>query len=286
MLSELAARLLETPPVLSAWSFALITSWLFGCCWGSFLNVCIWRLPRRESVVFVPSHCTSCGHPIAWYDNLPVLSFLVLRGCCRHCKKRYSARYAVIEALMGLLFVLMLLGAVRFFGNPFMVLRLWAAAWYFCGCAYLDARFRLIPDALSYPVLGYAVLLALLCPEAWGFDCSAVAALGQMALPALLWGALPGLFVLLGKVLFRRLPLSWGDVKMMLVSGALLGGTATLFIVWLGSTLGCLWGLLPMRRNHEKKPVSVPLAPFLAASAAVCLALSPYLQNLWRGIKS
>ena len=88
----------------SCLAFALIAIFIFGSCWGSFMNVCIWRMPRRESVVTAPSHCTACGADIRWYDNLPVISYIVLRGKCRACHTHYSCRYFIVEVIMGLLF--------------------------------------------------------------------------------------------------------------------------------------------------------------------------------------
>ena len=86
--------------------FAFFAVFVFGSCLGSFLNVCIWRLPLGESVVTAPSHCTKCGYEIRWYDNIPIVSYLVLRGRCRCCREPYSCRYLVVEALTGVLFVL------------------------------------------------------------------------------------------------------------------------------------------------------------------------------------
>ena len=93
---------LEYPELLT---IALVAVFAVGSCFGSFLNVCIWRLPLGESIVSVPSHCTKCGYEIRWYDNIPIISYLVLRGRCRNCREPYSPRYLIVEALTGLLFV-------------------------------------------------------------------------------------------------------------------------------------------------------------------------------------
>ena len=93
-------------------AFAVFAAFAYGACLGSFMNVCIWRMPRGESVVNAPSHCTKCGAHIRWYDNLPVISYLVLRGRCRSCHAPYSPRYFAVEVLCGALFVAVFPGNV------------------------------------------------------------------------------------------------------------------------------------------------------------------------------
>ena len=90
----------------AVWAVVFFWIFAFGACWGSFLNVCVWRIPRGESLSKAASHCTSCGKCICWYDNLPVISFLILRGRCRHCRSSYSSSYFWVELCCGVLFVL------------------------------------------------------------------------------------------------------------------------------------------------------------------------------------
>ena len=141
---------LEYPELLT---IALVAVFAVGSCFGSFLNVCIWRLPLGESIVSVPSHCTKCGYEIRWYDNIPIISYLVLRGRCRNCREPYSPRYLIVEALTGLLFVAVFLKVGLSAQPPATLALYWVMVLLCVTTSWIDVEHRLIPDATTYPAL-------------------------------------------------------------------------------------------------------------------------------------
>ena len=142
----LCMPLAEIAPLAMVITFAFI----FGSCLGSFLNVCIWRIPLGESVVIVPSHCPKCNHKIRWFDNVPVIGFLALKGKCRDCKEPISPRYIIMELLVGLLFtfpaILIYMNSGRLQDLIALTIILSVAV----PCAFIDIEYRKLPDKLTY----------------------------------------------------------------------------------------------------------------------------------------
>ena len=251
------------------WGSAIFAAFALGACLGSFLNVYIWRIPRGESVVTAPSHCTSCGAEIHWYDNLPVISYLVLRGKCRHCHTPYSCRYLVVEALTGVLFVAVLLKTGLACQVPAVIPLYWWCILLAISSAWIDAKFRIIPDALTYPAIFYGILLHALLPSA----CGASTWIGG-ALYALISALLPGIFLAVfsigGKKMTGKDVLGWGDVKFITACGALLGFPGALFVLLGGSLSGTVYGVILSRyRRKALKNCAIPFGPFLAAAAVI-----------------
>ena len=133
---------------------------LFGLAFGSFLNVCIYRLPRGLSVVAPRSACPKCKQPIAFYDNLPVLSWLILGGRCRHCKTKITPRYLLIELLTGLLF----LACYWYFGLTLATLKYCVFGFLLLGLIFTDAETKLLPDKMTLPGLALGLVFSLLVP--------------------------------------------------------------------------------------------------------------------------
>lgn len=231
---------------------------LVGAALGSFLNVCIYRWPLGESVVRPRSRCPGCHTVIPWYDNIPVLSWLILRGRCRRCGRPISVEYPAVELAVALIWLGMAvwqgpgLGAVR--GALFLTLLL--------GIAILDARHRIIPDQLSLG--GTALGLAL---AAWpGGFALATAAIGAAAGYLFMWAIKLG-----GEALLKKPALGIGDIHMMAMIGAFLGVAGALLTVFLGSALGLLIGvpLAWIRGQLEALGTYLPLGTFLAMGATV-----------------
>ena len=248
-------------------TFALISIFIFGSCWGSFMNVCIWRMPRRESVVTAPSHCTSCGADIHWYDNLPVISYIVLRGRCRACHTPYSCRYFIIEIIMGLLFCAVFIKAGLTQQVPGVIASYWILLLFAVAGAWIDAKHRIIPDALNYPAMLLGVVCAGLLPEVWGTKTWYIA-----IIYSLISGAVPGiflaLFAYLGEKITGKEVLGWGDVKFITACGTLLGLPGAFFILLAGSLAGSIGGTLWMLCRRKKLAGStIAFGPFLAGSA-------------------
>jgi len=250
-------------------AFLLLAAFLFGICFGSFLNVCIWRLPLGESIATAPSHCPKCGKPIRWYDNIPLLSFLVLRGRCRNCKAPISPRYFIVELLTGILFALLLLkvGAMR--QPPFTLFVYCAMAMLCVTTAWIDFEHRLIPDATTCPAMLFGVAASAVFPSVWGVTNHLEAGLFALGSGVVAGGAL-ALFALAGRAVAKTEVLGWGDVKFVAAAGILLGLPGAFFTVLTGSLLGMLYGIGCAVRN--RKPIArtaVPLGPFLALGSLV-----------------
>ena len=258
---------LEYPVVLISVLFAIFA---FGACWGSFLNVCIWRMPRRESVVSAPSHCTVCGSDIRWYDNIPVVSYLVLRGRCRVCKTPYSCRYFVVEVVTGTAFILLFLKSAHAMLVPQTVLFYWLGFWYLLGAAWIDAKHRIIPDALTFPVALTTLIFSGFFPEASGHSVWWRAVLTELLTGAVTGSALLIFSVVGKKIAGGREAFGLGDVKMCALLAMLLGVFGTMFSLFAASCFGMTYGVvLAIKRHRSIGKTAIPFAPFIAAGAVV-----------------
>lgn len=254
--------------------FGMICSFIFGCCIGSFLNVCIWRVPRGMSVVSPPSHCPNCGHEIRAWENIPLLSWIFLGGKCSGCHQPISARYFLVELMVGLLYALIFLTViVRLLPAP-ALLFYWVFASILVCSAFTDCETGIIPNQFTYLGLALGLILSPLCPAFW-HTASRPAALLLCAGSALIAGGLMSGCALLGKWIFRREALGWGDVKLVAAAGAMLGLPGAMFMV----TAGCLLALagfpllrLLVRKYRHRK--TLKFGPFLAMGGLLWIFLS------------
>jgi leader peptidase (prepilin peptidase) / N-methyltransferase len=229
-----------------------------GAALGSFLNVAILRWPAEQSVIRPRSRCPGCGTPIAWYDNVPIVSWLVLRGRCRACGQGISIQYPLVELAVAAIWLGMALwlgpGVEAVRGAMFFTLLL--------GIAVIDALHRIIPDQLS---LGGAIIALILA--AWSDAFPFIAALvGGGVAYALMW-----LVKLGAEALFRKPALGVGDIHMMAMVGAFVGLAGALLTILLGSVLGLAIGvpLAWLQGKLEAMGTYLPLGTFLALGAAV-----------------
>ena len=227
---------------------------VLGLAFGSFLNVCIYRLPLDLSVVSPRSACPRCKHSIAFYDNLPVVSWLLLRGRCRHCKTTISARYLFVEVLTASLF----LGCYAYFGFTLATLKFCVFGFLLLGLIFTDAETKLLPDKLTLPGLGLGVLFSLLVPV---HDVASQFLPGVLNLPfsadlaarcfslldSLLGAALGASFIYGAGAAYLRWRgtegMGFGDVKLMAMVGAFLGVKLTILTIFAASLAGSLFGL-------------------------------------------
>lgn len=235
--------------------FVLITAFCFGAIVGSFLNVVILRLPNEgESVVFPASHCTSCMNNLHWYENIPVLSFLVLRGKCSHCKAKISFQYPVVELSMAILSV----GLVQRFGLSI------TTAGYFIFCAallviiWIDIYHQIIPDVISLPGIIIGLLFSYASPALHWQDSLIGILVGggilySIALLYFLWRKVDGM--------------GGGDIKLLAMIGAFLGWQALPFVVFASSLSGTVVGLLAMIKQKKGGQTRIPFGPFLSITA-------------------
>jgi leader peptidase (prepilin peptidase)/N-methyltransferase len=254
---------------------------LFGLAVGSFLNVCIHRLPRRESVVAPASHCPACGHGIAPYDNIPVVSYLLLAGKCRHCGAKISPRYPGVEILTALAFC----GCAVKWGwtSPCFVNSLLLAA--IIVLMFIDYDHQILPNAVTLPGTVAAIALSGFQDPAFYMDrvtyrLTVLVSPGG-GLSALPWvGALLGAMIGAGtlfavatlyELVRKRQGLGMGDVKMMAMVGAFLGWRLAVLTIFLGSALGSLVGVFLMLFHGKSLQTKLAFGTFLGAAAALTL---------------
>jgi leader peptidase (prepilin peptidase)/N-methyltransferase len=225
---------------------------VFGLLLGSFLNVCSLRWPVDESVVRPRSHCPGCGAPIAWYDNVPVLSWIILRGRCRGCGEGISIQYPLVELVTGLIWG----GLVFLHGFEWEALRGAVFLTILLGIAVSDARFYIIPDEFSVGGAICGLALSFFAPSITVVQSLTGAALGFGLLWIVAWA---------GEKAFKKEAMGGGDIKMMAMIGAFLGIQGVLLTIFLASFLGAaIFGPISIRTGKL-----VPFGIFLAAGAAL-----------------
>jgi leader peptidase (prepilin peptidase)/N-methyltransferase len=260
-------------------AFLSVVVGVFGALIGSFLNVVIHRVPREESIAFPASHCPSCGTAIRPYDNIPVVSWAVLRGRCRSCRAPISARYPAVELLTAVLFALTYL-----FHSGGLTLSLpfdlaFVAA--ILALIFIDAEHMILPNVITYPGAVLALVARVVVPNLYG-----VASLGGVQTQLRPWlvsfgGALLGALVgggflwLVGWIWERWRgveAMGLGDVKMMFMVGAFLGWPLTLLTIFVGVLTGSVAGVAVMARSKERDmQMMLPFGIFLGAGALVSL---------------
>jgi len=233
-----------------------------GAATGSFLNVAIYRMPRGESVVAPRSHCTTCERVISWYDNLPVLSWLLLRGRCRGCGQSFSIRYPIVEALTAIL----LLGLSLQFG---WTLGLAFAFYFACSLlvvTYIDLDHQIIPDRITLPGIAVGLVLALVAPAEMRWPAVQSWAIGTLAGGGILWVVAWGYELATG-----REGMGGGDIKLLAMIGAFLGWQGVLLSLMLASFIGSIVGVGWMVARGADSKLAIPFGPFLSLGALVAL---------------
>lgn len=248
----------------------IIIIFLFGLALGSFANVCVYRIPKNQSIVLPRSYCPACRAAIAPGDNIPLLSYFLLSGRCRHCRERISLRYPFAELLMGLLFTGVCLLALNR-GEKLILLPFY---WYFTFSlvvlSLIDFEHYILPDVLTYPLLGAGFLLAVLYPGRLG-----PAEIGSALLRSLIGAAVGGgslwLIGLLGKAVFRKEAMGLGDVKLMAAVGAWQGWEMALFAIFLGALVAALVGVALILLKKAGWGSKIPFGPYLAVGSFLTL---------------
>lgn len=250
---------------------------IFGLFVGSFLNVCIWRLPAEEQVVKGRSHCRACGHTIPWYDNVPLISYVALGGKCRFCKARISWLYPAVELATGFLF----LGAALRFGPNAIGIVYAALAASLLLISVIDAREKVIPDGVTLPGMGLGLMLSFLFPalhadlSRWQGLLSSV--VGLAAGGGFLWaiGAIGGW-------VFKKEAMGGGDVKLMAMVGSVIGWQKILLVnLFLAPLLGSLVGIFLKIRYKESV---IPYGPFLSIGTFAAVLWGDRIMAWYRGL--
>ncbi len=246
---------------MTAMDGLVVVAVLLGLIVGSFLNVCIYRLPRRESIVFPASHCPTCGARIRPWDNVPVLAWLWLRGRCRDCHAAISWRYPLVEAVNGVAYGVI----VARYGVSWEALAVAAFVSALLVITLIDLDYQIIPDRISLPGIPLAWLTAVGLGSLTWFD----ATLGAV-LPAALF---------LAVFFLSRGGMGLGDVKLVAMIGAFLGWQLALLTILAAAISGSLVGVAMMLFQGKGRKTAVPFGPFLSLGAVVSLAWGPRILH-------
>lgn len=229
---------------------------VFGLMWGSFANVVILRLPKGESVVRPRSRCPGCSSAIKWYDNFPIVSWLLLRGKCRQCKAPISARYPLVEFLSGLIFALIYLK----YGQSWVTLEYIVFGWSLLVVSFIDFDHMILPDVFTLSGIVIGLAGAAINPER-----SFINALAGM----LMGGGFLWLIAYLYLLFRKEEGMGGGDIKLLAWMGAVLGWTSIPFIILGSSIVGSIVGLVLAARSGAGLKSTIPFGPYLALAALI-----------------
>lgn len=238
------------------YSFLTLFSFLFGLTLGSFLNVCIHRLPLGQSIIHPPSACPRCGERIRFHDNIPVFSYILLLGRCRACRSPISIRYPIVELITGLLSLALFMryGLTPYYFSFFTFASLLVII------TFVDLEHQIIPDIISLPGILFGILLSFLLKHVEWMD-SLIGVVGG------------GGFLYLVAAVFERLSrregMGGGDVKLLAMIGAWLGWKPLPFIILISSLAGVLLGGLSLLLSGKGLRVKIPFGPFLAMGTLI-----------------
>ena len=236
---------------------------IIGSAIGSFLNVCIYRLPRSESLIFPSSHCIHCNHKLYWFDNIPFLSYLILRGKCRFCARPVSFRYFVVELISASLLLIFYI----YFGlsAKFFIFSILAAA--LIVSSFIDFEHRLIPDIITIPGIFLGLSASFLFPSVLREVNSLNAALNSLA-GILAGGSIIYIMGIVGKLAFKKEAMGGGDVKLMAMIGAFIGWKLVLLTFFLAPFFGAAVGIIIKIR--EKKDI-IPYGPYISIGTIIAI---------------
>lgn len=249
----------------------IVATLVMGLVVGSFLNVCIHRIPLGMSIVRPASRCPYCGFELRWYLNIPILSYLLLGGRCTSCKARISFRYPLVEALTGFLFLLVF----HYFGVSWVTPVYWLFVATLIVITFIDIDHQIIPDAISLPGIVVGFLAAFLIPWLAWYD----SLLGILLGGGSLWLVAEVYHRLTGKE-----GMGGGDIKLLAMMGAFLGWKAVLPVIFFGSLAGSLVGVPLMWFKGADGKLAIPFGPFLALGGLVYLLWGQQLLVWYLGL--
>jgi len=241
---------------------------IFGLCMGSFLNVCIYRIPAQKSIVFPGSACPNCGSAIRFYDNIPLLSYFSLGGKCRQCQTPISFRYPLIELLTGAFS----LGLYLKFGLSIETLVYFLFICVLIVITFIDIDHRIIPDRMTLPGILVFFIAAFAIPSLSWIDS---------LLGIVIGGGSLFLVAVVYHLLAHKEGMGGGDIKLLAMIGALVGWKGVFFTIFVSSAVGTLAGLIIMIITRQNLKLAVPFGPFLSIGAATYIFFGPQLLSLY-----
>ncbi len=262
--------------------FFTAMAFAWGACFGSYLNVCVYRIPLDISTATPPSHCPACKTPIKWYHNVPIFAWLALRGRCASCHQKFSARYMIVELLTAILFTLVwfkldwyggpqLLGLTPMaLGDWLLVPIYWLMIFGLLLGTFVDFDHMIIPDRVSIGGIIIGLILSGACPALHAAPTH-LAGLIEGAIGAAAGFGLLYSVGVIGKLIFRKDAMGFGDVKLLGAIGAFLGWEAILFTVIISSFIGSIVGITLVVMRKSEMQGKIPFGPYLSLAALLWL---------------
>lgn len=242
-----------------------IVTFIFGTIIGSFLNVCIYRVPRGESIVYPPSHCTNCNNSIKWYDLIPIISYIFLRGKCRYCNKHIPIRYPIVELVTGLLYVMIY---IKFgFGIEFAKYIVFTSIMIVIGMIDLDTT------DVYFKISVIGVFLAVIFLAVYHYN-------GLSIINYIYGGALGG-GLLAFIIVVTKGGMGWGDMEICLICGLFLGFKLTFVMLFFSFIIGALIGVLLILSKKKSAKDYIPFGPFVAIAAIFTMLCGQNILNLY-----
>ena len=243
-----------------------------GACLGCFANVCIYRLPKNKQIVSGRSFCPKCKKKINWYDNLPLISFVLLNGKCRNCKRIISSRYFIVELITGISFLLIYSN----FENPQTIIFLSILVLTLIMIFFIDLENFIIPDSLNFTIMGLALLKNFL-PN---FNTSLIHEINQSIIGGMVGYSSIWLIIFLYKTFKKIDGMGLGDAKLMAGIGLLFGWQSIPFVLFVSAILGLIF-VLPSLLNKQKNMRSeIPFGPFIIVACLIYFAQGDLLYSL------
>ncbi len=241
---------------------------IFGLCIGSFLNVCIYRLPKGKSVVTPPSSCRKCGHKLAFWENIPILSYFLLKGRCSKCQERISLKYPLVEFLTGILFLF----CFEKFGTsiPFFSAITLSSA--LVVITFIDLEHKIIPDTISLSGILIGFVFSFFMPNIDWVDSLLGIILGGGILYLVIWAYY---------LATKKIGMGGGDIKLLAMIGAFLGWKAIPFIIFISALTGSIVGIIFLTVTRKERDYEIPFGPFLAFASELQLFFGEKIYSLY-----
>ena len=236
----------------------VVLIFILGLIVGSFSNVCIYRIPRNESIIYPASHCPKCHSNIAPKDNIPLLSFILLKGRCRNCKSKISIQYPIVEFLTGLIYLIIYL----IYGLSIQTLVYIILSSALIIIAFIDLNEEIVPDVISLPGIVIGFIISFFVPYI---------SFVNSALGVLVGGGIILIIGLVGSVIFKKEAMGGGDVKLAAMIGAFLGWRYIVISLFLGFFLGALAGITLIMSKIKSREDAIPFGPFIVLGSFITL---------------
>lgn len=236
----------------------IILLYILGLIVGSFSNVCIYRIPRNESIIYPASHCPKCSTTILAKDNIPLLSYILLKGRCRNCGSRISIKYPVVEFLTGLIYVIIYL--IYGFSIQFLIYLILLSV--LTIITFIDLNEKIVPDVITLPGIVIGLILSFFVPYISFINS---------ALGVVIGGGIILIIALAGFAIFKKEAMGGGDIKLAAMIGAFLGWRYIIISLFLGFFLGALTGIILILSKTKKREDAIPFGPFIVLGSIITL---------------